>query len=78
MHDKPLIPVWFFIGLLLLIDGVIIFFTGVFGGASATVLGGYHEAVWWGLLLILIGCFYAYKFRPRKSQRKDDESGKRD
>ncbi len=69
MHGKQLVPVWFFIGVLLSIDGLIILATGLqeLSHPPATVFGEYHVALWWGLLLIIIGGFYTYKFWPKHS-----------
>jgi hypothetical protein len=68
MRSKHVVPVWFFVGLLLSIDGAIIFVTGLLelSHPPATVFGEYHAALWWGILLIIIGAFYTYKFWPRK------------
>jgi hypothetical protein len=67
MHGKQLVPVWFFIGVLLSIDGLIILATGLqeLSHPPTTVFGEYHVALWWGLLLIIIGGFYTYKFWPK-------------
>ncbi len=62
------IPVWFFVGALLLIYGVLIFASGLAELSSPpnTVLAGLHAPVWWGALLIVIGAFYVIAFRPKK------------
>lgn len=65
-----IIPVWFFVGLLLFIYGVLIFVTGLvqWSNSPANVqLTQYHAPVWWGGLLIVLGAFYCYMFRPGKS-----------
>lgn len=64
-----IIPVWFFVGVLLLIYGVLIFITGLvqWSNPSAEVqLAELHAPVWWGGLLIVLGAFYCYMFRPGK------------
>lgn len=63
-----IIPVWFFVGVLLLIYGVLILATGIyeFSVPPTTVLGNLHPAIWWGALLIIIGGVYVYHFMPRK------------
>jgi hypothetical protein len=71
MHGSR-IPIWFFIGLLLAIYGVLIFGYGIFetltGDYPAGVqLTGLHTPVWWGALLLVLGLFYVVKFRPGKS-----------
>jgi hypothetical protein len=68
-HEHHMIPVWFFVGVILLIYGVIILITGIyeFSSPPPTVLGKTHPAVWWGALLTVIGGIYVYLYMPRKS-----------
>ena len=68
-EERRIIPVWFFVGLILLIYGVLILATGIYGfnHPPATVLAELHPAVWWGALLVVIGAVYVYLFLPRKS-----------
>ena len=64
-----MVPVWFFVGVILLIYGVLILATGLyeFSHPRATVLANLHPAVWWGALLIIVGGVYVYLYLPRKS-----------
>jgi hypothetical protein len=66
-HHRML-PVWFFIGVLLLVYGVIILLTSLrnFHQASTVVLANYHAGIWAGIVLILLGGFYTLKFWPRR------------
>ena len=68
-HDHHMIPVWFFVGVILLIYGVIILGTGIyeFSSPPPTVLSSTHPAVWWGALLTVIGGIYVYLYMPKKS-----------
>jgi len=68
-EDHRIIPVWFFVGIILLIYGVLILATGIYAlfDPPATVLANLHPAVWWGTLLTIIGAVYVYLFLPRKS-----------
>ena len=65
--------IWFIIGLLLDVYGLMIFGAGVYGyfnpPANPVVLQNLHAGIWWGLLLILMGIFYTSKFRPKKEKR---------
>lgn len=67
-----MLPVWFFIGLLLLTYGVIILAVSLldYSHPAPVVLASYHLNVWAGVVLILFGGFYAIRFRPR-SKRPD-------
>ena len=68
-RDHHMIPVWFFVGVILLIYGVIILGTGIyeFSSPPPTVLAKTHPAVWWGALLTVIGGIYVYLYKPKKS-----------
>jgi len=63
-----IIPVWFFVGLLLFIYGILIFISGLteWSHPPDTVLAGLHASVWWGALLIVLGGMYCRMFRPGK------------
>ncbi len=66
-HHHHMIPVWFFVGVILLIYGIIIFCTGIyeFHNPPPTVLANTHPAIWWGALLTVIGGIYVYIYRPK-------------
>jgi len=68
-RDHHMIPVWFFVGVILLIYGIIILGTGIyeFSSPPPTVLSRTHPAVWWGALLVVIGGIYVYLYMPKKS-----------
>ncbi len=70
MHSGR-ISIWFFIGVLLLIYGLMIFGYGistlVTGELPHVTLARLHAPVWWGALMALLGLFYTVKFRPRKA-----------
>jgi hypothetical protein len=68
MSEKHhIIPVWFFVGLLLFIYGCLIVVSGIAEWAHPpdTVLSSLHAPVWWGALLTIIGAGYILAFRPR-------------
>jgi hypothetical protein len=72
MHGAR-IPIWFFIGLLLTLYGLLVVVAGVTEWASGHYPSGVelnqlHAPVWWGGLLALLGLFYLVKFRPGKSR----------
>jgi hypothetical protein len=69
MTEKNSVSIWFFIGSLLLIYGIVIFGANLLdtfspAGGRTVVLQELHFGVWWGLLLIVIGGFYFIHFRP--------------
>jgi len=64
-----MIPVWFFVGIILLIYGVIVLATGIYelSHPPSTVLANLHAALWWGGLLTIVGGIYVYAYLPRNS-----------
>jgi heme/copper-type cytochrome/quinol oxidase subunit 3 len=73
MHGSR-IPIWFFIGLLLTIYGVMIFSYGIYEAATGNFPPGVqltqlHTPLWWGGVLLLLGLVYVIKFRPGKSDK---------
>ena len=72
-HSEMQVPIWFFIGAMVLIYGALILIAGVYGWltppalADRVKLWDLHADIWWGGLLLLIGLFYVVKFWPRKA-----------
>ncbi len=71
MVGEGRISIWFFIGLILLIYGTIIFATGIYelfnpSFGAGVYLHQFHSSIWWGTLLIIIGAVYLIKFKPGK------------
>ena len=64
-----IVPVWFFVGVLLLIYGVLILGTGLlqYSSPPQVVLAHLHAPIWWGAILTVIGAVYVGLFRPGKS-----------
>ena len=67
------ISIWFFIGSLLLIYGLIITVANVVETISPTpgkqpVLSELNFGIWWGVLLLIIGLGYFISFRPWKKK----------
>lgn len=67
-HRHHIIPVWFFVGILLLVYGAAIFVSGLseWSHPPGTVLASLHAPVWWGGLMVVLGGVYCLAFRPRK------------
>ncbi len=72
MHRVGMISIWFFIGVLLLIYGVLILGAGIYDllnpAAHPVVRSDLHAGIWWGALLIAMGAVYARQFRPGKEK----------
>jgi FtsH-binding integral membrane protein len=67
MHGSG-IKIWFFIGLSLLVNGVLITGAGIWEWIqppqNAVVLFDLHASIWWGAILAVFGMIYCYKFAP--------------
>jgi hypothetical protein len=67
MRDR-VIPIWFFIGISLLVNGILIAGAGVWEifnpPANPVVLFHLHASVWWGAVLLLLGIVYCVRFAP--------------
>lgn len=68
-HDNT-ISIWFFIGLLILVYGVLILGASLadFSSPPDVVMADLHVGVWWGALLIVIGAVYVFCFRPGRAR----------
>ena len=62
------VSIWFFIGVLLTVYGVLITGAGLYGLAHppAVRLAWLHAGLWWGLVLVVIGGAYTYAFFPAR------------
>jgi len=67
MQDRE-IPIWFFIGISLLVNGILIVGAGIWEifhpPANPVVLFHFHANVWWGAVLLLLGIVYCVRFAP--------------
>jgi len=71
MHGAK-IQIWFFIGTLLLVYGLMILGYGIFEVVcgcypSNVQLTSLHTPIWWGGLLTTLGLIYCIKFRPGRT-----------
>ena len=71
--SSRVISIWFFIGLSLLVNGVLIFGAGIWEvthpPANPVVLFDLHAPVWWGAILAVIGLAYCLRFSPRRAAK---------
>jgi hypothetical protein len=68
--EKHFIPIWFFIGALLTIYGLLILGSGVYAlfvpPANPVSMSHLHIGVWWGAGIFLLGLAYVVRFRPTR------------
>jgi hypothetical protein len=74
MDEQKQIPIWFFVGGLLLTYGVIIFAEGVHHlfvpqANAGLALQWVHADLWWGIVLIALGGFYVWHYFPTRAKR---------
>jgi len=68
-QPEPL-PVWFFVGLILLVYGLIVVVAGLIGDPRPTVLRELRPALWWGGIMIAGGAvFLTIGLRGRRRGR---------
>lgn len=64
-----MISIWFFIGCLLTVYGVLIFLAGLGTVAASAVpvesAQRLHLGLWWGSIMTVLGIVYLVHFRPR-------------
>jgi hypothetical protein len=62
------VSIWFFIGVSLLVNGILITTAGVWElfhpPANPVVLFSLHANVWWGAALLVLGLIYCLRFAP--------------
>jgi hypothetical protein len=67
-HEESSFSIWYFIGLLVGLYGVLILGAGIHDfvspPATALALANLHAGIWWGALLIVFGAVCIYFCRP--------------
>ena len=70
MEENSPISVWFFVGISLLVNGVLVLGAGLYELSHPpefpVVLYKLHASVWWGAALAVVGAIYTYYFSPRR------------
>jgi hypothetical protein len=66
------ISIWFFIGVSLLVNGLLILASGLYElvrpPAAPVVLFRLHASIWWGALLTAFGTVYCIYYAPGKGR----------
>ena len=68
MNSRSQISIWFFIGSLLLIYGVVATALGLVNhdaSGRAVILTELHSDIFWGLLLLALGAYSCFRFYPK-------------
>ena len=73
MRRGDSISIWFFTGLSLLVNGLLIFGAGIYEmfypPQNPVVLFQVHANIWWGAVLFLLGVVYCFYFAPGRQRR---------
>jgi uncharacterized membrane protein HdeD (DUF308 family) len=71
MRPDGTISIWFFIGISLLVNGVLIFGAGLYQlshpPAAKVVLYDLHASIWWGAILLIVGLIYCIRYHPNRA-----------
>jgi hypothetical protein len=73
MHGDDSISIWFFIGISLVVNSVLILGAGVYQymnpplPADQVVLFQLHAGIWWGALLLALGLFWTIRNAPSRA-----------
>ncbi|MFA6470010.1 MAG: hypothetical protein WCW35_14030 [Bacteroidota bacterium] len=67
MSEYGMKPIWYFVGLILMVMGSIIFLAGVNDFMNPpdikTILAELHPGIWWGAVMVLFGSVMFLKTR---------------
>jgi hypothetical protein len=58
--DREPLPIWFFVGLILFVYGILVLLGSAFGKPATTVLAEIKPGLWWGAFMTLFGAFFAW------------------
>ena len=66
--------IWFFVGLMLLAMGVVVFISGLYyyynPERSSTILSELHADIWWGAVIIVAGAVFFFSNLKRTGKDK--------
>lgn len=73
------LSIWFFTGLCLGVNGLLIFARGIYEAINPplenrVVLFDLHANIWWGGFLLILGIFYCLQFSPAKERKRNAQS----
>ncbi len=74
MKSGSHLSIWFFTGICLGVNGLLIFLEGIYETihppVNKVVLFDLHANVWWGGILLILGLVYSLKFSPAKERQR--------
>ena len=77
MHEEHGLSIWFFVGVMLTIYGIIILIANIPAFSASqnpqVVLEQLHSGLWWSILLVLLGALFLKLHWPGKHTILDDK-----
>jgi hypothetical protein len=74
MKSGSHLSIWFFTGICLGVNGLLIFLEGIYETihppADKVVMFDLHANIWWGGILLVLGLIYSLKFSPAKERQR--------
>ena len=74
MKSGGSLSIWFFIGISLAVNGLVIFATGIYEvmypPETQVVLYNLHANIWWGGVLLALGLFFSLRFSPARERAR--------
>jgi hypothetical protein len=74
MKSGGSLSIWFFIGVSLAVNGLVIFCEGIYEcfypPLNQVVLFNLHANVWWGGVLLVLGVFFSLRFSPARERAR--------
>jgi hypothetical protein len=74
MKSGGSLSIWFFIGVSLAVNGLIILARGIYELMNPpeirVVLYDLHANVWWGGILLILGLFFSLRFSPSRERAR--------
>jgi FtsH-binding integral membrane protein len=71
MSEHQMKPIWYFVGLILLVIGGLVFLSGLYQlinpPTATTVLAELHPNLWWGVIMIVFGGVMYLKTRKQSN-----------
>jgi hypothetical protein len=68
------LSIWFFIGISLAVNGLVIFARGIYEviypPETQVVLYNLHANIWWGGVLLVLGIFFSLRFSPARERAR--------
>lgn len=57
-HGPEPLPIWFFVGLILLVYGILVVIAGLVYPLGTTVLASTRPGLWWGAVIVVAGAVF--------------------